>query len=88
MSQKINQKAPETMDDKVELMRISRGYWTACGEPDLENQLFLSCLFIGYGASATRIALVGLDPCSQNILETAAAMGMTDRNFRVVIADE
>lgn len=76
------------MEDKVELMRISRGYWSACGEPDLTNQLFLSCMYIGYGASACRIALVGLDPCADNIIETAQHMGMTDHNFKVVIKDE
>lgn len=77
-----------TMAVQVETMAIKRSYWTACGEPDLENQLFLSCMYIGYGASATRVALVGLDPCSQDILDSAAVMGMTERNFRVVIANE
>lgn len=76
------------MEDNIETMRISLSYWTACGEPDLTNQLFLSCMFIGYGPSAIRVALVGLDPCADDILETAAFMGMTDRNFRVVTTDE
>lgn len=82
-----DRKARQSMSKGVETMRISRGYWTSCGEPEVSNQLFRSCLYIGYGASATRVALVGLDVCADNIIETAESLGMTDHNFKVVISD-
>lgn len=65
--------------------RISRAFWEACGSPDLNDPLFVQCLFIGYGESAIRVALAGLDANVNDVYLTAEYMGFNEIDYKVIM---
>lgn len=66
---------------------MSKAYWQSCGSPDPDDGLFRKCVFIGYGAAATKLALRGLDPNVQDIHMTAEFMGYNETQFVIIIKE-
>lgn len=65
--------------------RISRAFWEACGSPALDDPLFTRCLYIGYGESAIRVALAGLDANVNDVYLTAEYMGFNEIDYKVIM---
>lgn len=66
---------------------MSRSYWEECGSPRLDDPLFLRAVFIGYGASAIRLLLLGFDGKSEDVYYTAEFMGFNEGSFEVKVKE-
>lgn len=66
---------------------MSKQYWEDCGKPALDNELFKKCVFIGYGASAIRLLMIGLDSKTEDVHLTAEFMGYHEGSFEIVIKE-
>lgn len=68
------------------VVTISKRYWEECGSPDLASDLFKRCVYIGYGASATRCLLLGIAGSIEDVSYTAEFMGYSEGGFTVELA--
>lgn len=66
---------------------MSKQYWESCGSPDLNNELFKKCVYIGYGSSAIRFLLLGMDSKTEDVHLTAEFMGYNEGSFEIVIKE-
>lgn len=66
---------------------MSKTYHEQCGSPKLDDPLFLKAVFIGYGASAIRLLLLGLDTNVNDVHLTAEFMGYNESQFVVVVKE-
>lgn len=66
---------------------MSKTYHEQCGSPELDNPLFLKAVFIGYGASAIRLLMAGLDTNVNDVHLTAEFMGYNESQFVVIVKE-
>lgn len=66
---------------------MSHQYWDECGSPDINNDLFKKCVFIGYGPSAIRLLMCGLDTKTADVHLTAEFMGYNEGSFEIVVKE-
>lgn len=66
---------------------MSRQYWDECGCPDINDDLFRKCVFIGYGPSAIRLLMCGLDNKIADVHLTAGFMGYDEGGFEIVVKE-
>lgn len=83
----INFEASASSKKNYRKLRMSKEYWTECGSPDVNNELFRKAVYIGYGSSAIRILLTGLDPRVNDVHLTAEFMGYNEGTFEIIVKE-
>lgn len=69
------------------VVTMTRDYWEECGSPDPSLELFKKAVYIGYGSSAIRVLLAGLDPKVNDVHLTAEFMGYNEGLFEIIIKE-
>lgn len=71
----------------IDIITITKSFHKACGEPSLDCEKFKQAVYIGYGSSAIRVLLAGLDVNEENVKEMALLLGY-NKHFKIVVKGE
>lgn len=72
---------------KTQRFPINISFWQECGRPELTNEIFKKCMYVGLGASATRALLLDIDSNRADLDYTAEMLGYNDVEFKVVLTE-